>query len=67
MIYVISYITGEILATFPNRIWFADDKRFIRRWVKNNGYVEVKYEAGSLYVATLSDLIELKEIEQSEV
>ena len=67
MVDVISWTTGEVLKTFEDKIWFADGKRVIRMWIKKNGYTEVEYKNGSVYVATIEELTEVQEKETSEM
>lgn len=49
MVDVVSVTTGVIYRTF-DMIWFSEMKRYIKGWIKENGFVIVGYENGTVKV-----------------
>lgn len=49
MVDVVSVVTGEVYMTF-DMIWLFEMKRYIKGWIKENGYEIDRYENGTVYV-----------------
>lgn len=59
MVDVVSITTGEVFQTF-DMIWFAEMKRYINGWIKENGYEFVEYDKGTIWVRNKNEKYQMK-------